>query len=268
MSDLLKQIKEQAKGLPLQDSRGILLEQKFNKLFYEKPAEEAELEFMRKLIYNNRADRFGLHASAMLASDKDFCYREQVLSLFYKQIQNEHIPIGLKRIFEAGNNIHEKWQRLFLRGKLSKVEYLDQSQFNEDYDLSFTPDAVIRFSKEKYVVEIKSVNTFQFKKMKNHPGAYKQIQFYMFLTGIHKGIILCEDKNTQEFKLFMVDYNYEEVIQYEERLENVQLYKEQFLNKKKMVKGICKNENCKRAQKCAMRDACFNIGIGRVKLDV
>lgn len=32
------------------------------------------------------ANRYGLHASAILASDNEFCYREQVLSLFF---QNE-----------------------------------------------------------------------------------------------------------------------------------------------------------------------------------
>lgn len=263
---IVDQIKNKAKGIPLQDSRAILLEQKLNKLFYSQHKPKEELAFMKQLLKNNRGDRYGLHASAILAAEKDFCYREQVLSLFYKQIQGENIPVGLKRIFEAGNNIHEKWQRLFLRGGLSEVEDLDFSMFNDNYDLSYTPDAVVTFAKDRYVVEVKSVNTFQFKKMHSHPGAYKQIQFYMFLTGIHKGFILCEDKNTQEFKIFIVEYSYDDVIEYEERLENIQLYKKSFESRKKMVKGICSSSTCKRASKCPMKDACFNIGIGRQKI--
>jgi len=260
-----QQIKNEAKGIK-NDTSTLIIEQKFNSLFYLPPKPKEELEFMKKLLFNNRGDRYGLHASSIIASEKDFCVREQVLSLFYQQIQNQHIPLNLKRIFDEGNAIHEKWQRLFLRGDLCDVNGLDESQYNEEYDLSFTPDAIIKIGKKQYIVEIKSVNTFQFKKLNSHPGAKKQIQFYMLLTGIKNGIILCEDKNTQEIKMFVETFDEDEVVLFEERLENIKMRKDEFIKRKKMVKKICKEPNSKRASKCPMRDACFNIGLGRVKL--
>ena len=40
---------------------------------------------LEKLFLDEREqeDRYGLHASAVIASDEEFCYRAQLLSLFY-----------------------------------------------------------------------------------------------------------------------------------------------------------------------------------------
>ena len=260
--DLLNNIQESG-------TSELLISQKLNKLFYEPTDPIAESKFVRAVLNKNgeQKDRVGLHASAIITSEKDFCYREQVLSLFYKQDQGKQIPINLKRIFEEGNSIHEKWQRLFLRGGLVDLSCLDRSRFDYNYDLSFTPDicpAII--GKKQYVVEIKSVNTFQFKNMNEHPSGKKQLMFYMHLTNVFDGFVLAEDKNTQKFKTFIYKFDKEIVLPYIERLENIQVYKSRLLNENKMVAGICKAVNSPRAQKCPMRDACFNCGIGRIRL--
>src|SRR5690554_4867812 len=119
MSNLIKDLKNQSKGIKI-DSEQLVIEQTLNKLFYLKPNIEEEIRFLKIKRGADASDRFGLHASAILAGEKEFCYREQVLSLFYKQAQGENVPIGLKRIFEEGDAIHEKWQRLFIRGGLGK----------------------------------------------------------------------------------------------------------------------------------------------------
>lgn len=247
----------------------LIIEQTFNKLFYAKPKIDEELEFLRIKRGNDDKERYGLHASAIITSDNEFCYREQVLSLFFKQAQGENVPIGLKRIFAEGDAIHEKWQRLFLRGGLCTPKDLDRSRFKKKYDLSYTPDASpITIGKKEYVVEIKSMNTFQFSKAKTHPSGVKQLKFYMWLTGIHQGLVLMDDKNTQNFKIVLVTLDEADVEPYIERLEKIQMYKQRFKTKKKMVKGICDHSKCKRALGCNMRDACFNIGMGRIKLNV
>ena len=43
------------------DLKAVMVEQKINKLFHDDAA---------------KSDRYGLHASAILSSDNDFCYRE------------------------------------------------------------------------------------------------------------------------------------------------------------------------------------------------
>jgi len=267
MSSLRDSIKAEAHGKGL-STVNLMLEQKFNKLFFLKPNSEEESKLIYNLLTKNgfNAERAGLHASAIIVGEGDFCYREQVLSLLYKRIQSSNIPSGLKRIFEEGNYIHEKWQRLFIRGELGAARDMDRSRFNKRYELSYTPDAIIDFMGEQQVVEIKSMNTFQFKHCTSHPSGKKQLMMYMHLTGIHKGFVLVEDKNTQDFKIFMQKYDATEVEDYVERLEAIRFYKRRVLEEGKMVKGICSSRDCKRAQKCDMRDACFNCGVGRIKL--
>ena len=261
----------QSNGTKIQNSEAAEVEKLFNQLFYAPKNMEEEVKFVKQMFTrgSDTQERYGLHTSAIIVGDDKFCFREQVLSLLYKQAQGENVPIKLKRIFEEGNAIHEKWQRLFIRGGLCKAEDCDFSRFNTDYEIGFTPDAIITINGEKYVVEIKSVNTYQFMNMTSHPTASKQVQMYMKFTGIKKGIILCEDKNTQDFKVFIVNYNSDITAPYIERLEAVQYYKNRVFEEGKMVKRCdqCTSKLCKRAISCSMRDACWNTGKGRVRLD-
>ena len=118
------------------------------------------------------------------------------------------------------------------------------------------------------VVEVKSVNTMQFRKMLQHPSGRKQLQLYMYLTGVHDGFVLCEDKNTQDIKVFPYKYNPEEIKEVITRLENIQYYKNRLITKHKMVPrhNKCTSSTCPMAEKCAMRDACWNVGKGRIRL--
>ena len=72
---------------------------------------------MEKLFLEDRQheNRYGLHASAIIAPEGEFCYREQVLSLFYEMNQGEQLPVKLLKIFAQGNAMHEKWYQLFRR---------------------------------------------------------------------------------------------------------------------------------------------------------
>lgn len=244
----------------------LIIQQKLNSLFYLPAKPELETEMIIAQATQDRV-RTGLHLSAITSkSDEDFCYREQVLSLFYQMAQGENVDISLKRIFEQGNFIGEKWQRLFLRGGLGGVEDMDRSRFNPMYDLSYTPDAIITIGKKQYVVEIKSQNTFTFDKSKGHPSGEKQCRMYMWLTGIHDGFVLVDNKNDQNFKIIMLKHDEELILPYIERLEAIQVYKENFIKEKKPPKRICKNIDCKRAKECNMKDACWNVGMGRIKL--
>ena len=162
MAGFKEAIKDKAaKGKRKNGMKEAIIEQKLNTLFFKKRDPKGEVEFIDLLLNREgeRGERYGLHASAMLASENEFCLREQVLSLFYKQIQGENIPVNLKRIFEEGNAIHEKWQRMFIRGGIGKPTNMDRSRFKKKYDLSYTPDAQIDILNcEDVPVEIKSMN--------------------------------------------------------------------------------------------------------------
>lgn len=247
----------------------MMLENILNGLFFKPKNMEEEVKFVKQMFTRGTGsdDRVGLHASAIIASDNEFCYRQQVLSLLYKQTQGSEVPIRLKRVFEEGNAIHEKWQRLFIRGGLGKAGDMDRTRRVKKYELSFTPDAVLTIAGKKYVVEIKSMNTIGFKHATSHPSGEKQCQLYMHFLGIPRGFVLADDKNSQDFKIFPVVYDFDEIKPYIQRLEEVKEMKEIMITEKEVPVRKCKNCNTKRALQCGMRDACFNIGMGRIRIE-
>ena len=273
MSKLLDDIKRDAvrSGTKIQTNEQSEFETKLNELFYLEKKPDEELEFLKSVMTRGQetAERKGLHCSAIIVSDKKFCIRQQVLSLFYKQRQGEQTSVGLKRIFSEGDAIHEKWQRLFIRGNYVKPLDCDYTLFDKEYDLTYTPDLNhVMIDGIEYVGEIKSVNTYAFKKQTQHVSGRKQLQMYMWLTGIHNGFVLCEDKNTQDIKVYPYKFDISEIKPYIARLEQIQYHKSVFVEKRKMVKRHekCTSSNCDMAESCPMRDACYNIGMGRVRL--
>jgi hypothetical protein len=254
-------------GTKIQSLEAQKIEDVFNKLFYASKNIDEEVKFVKQMFTRGGSgeERIGLHTSAIIVSDNEFCFRQQVLSLLYKQLQGEQLPVKQKRIFEEGNSIHEKWQRLFIRGGLGKAEHMDFSMFCDEYDIGYTPDAKIRIPElGKYIVEIKSMNDYQYcQAISFHPSAKKQVNMYMHFERMRlgkddfKGIVLCENKNTQDFKVFVEPYNPDIVAPYIERLEGVQHYLRQVMEESKMVARCagCTSYLSKRALKCPMRDA-------------
>lgn len=267
---LLKDIKKDAvrSGTKIQTSEAQEFEKKLNKLFYLEKNIEKETQFVKSVMTRGQetTERKGLHASAIIVSDNKFCYRQQVLSLFYKQLQGEQNPVGLMRIFEEGNAIHEKWQRLFIRGGYAEPLDCDYSRFAEEYDLSYTPDIIATIDGERYVGEIKSVNTYAYKKITEHLSGKRQCMLYMYLTGIKKGFVLQEDKNTQDFRVTLYDLDIDLLKPYIKRLKMIQKYKQNLLENHKMVQRHknCTGYNCKMAENCPMKDVCYGRSKGRL----
>lgn len=215
-------------------------------------------------------NRYGLHASAILASENEFCFREQVLSLFFEMNQGKQLPVKLLKVFAQGNAMHEKWYTLFRQAGIDVA--IERSLFMPKYDLSFTIDALLNIFGEEIICDVKSQNTFVFKKQKGHPSGEKQVNFYLWALSVYtgvphrKGFVLVDSKDDQEIKVIPVAYSKAAVAPYVDRLRIIQDLKKGWLEARQMPKRKCKNCDEKRAMQCNMRDACFNVGIGRVKL--
>lgn len=285
---LIDNIKKEAQGnrTKIQSSEASSLEKILNNMFFLDKNIEEETKFVKQVMTRGleSQERVGLHASAMLVGDKEFCLRAQVLSLIYKQLQGEQIPVGLKRIFEEGNAIHEKWQRLFIRAGYGKAKHMDFTRMCDDYMLSYTPDIdclIPEFFEGRMIGEIKSVNTFQFQKMSKHPSAWKQNQWYMHLCikalkekgkwngkDYIKGFVLNEDKNTQDFKIEVYNYDPLLVAPYVDRAESIMYHYNRVFDERKMVARPkdANSPTCKRCKECFMREACWNIGMGKVRI--
>lgn len=265
----------------IQSSEEAKFEKLLNRAFYTQHNIDEETKFIHQVMTRGleSQERVGLHASSLIVGDKQWCTRQEVLSLLYKQIQKENVNPGLIRIFEEGNAIHEKWQRLFIRAGYGVAKTMDRTRYDDEYEVSYTPDIVCRIP-EIYdgaiVGEIKSVNSFSFHKMKSHPSGHKQLQLYMYFLqkqaknnkDYKKGFVLCDSKNDQDFKIYLYDYEPETVAPSIDRMDEVQFYKEKFLSEGKLVKrcGDCTTSSCKRALDCPMRNACWQVGFGRIEL--
>lgn len=265
---LIDDIKKEAieKGIVIQDERSRLMTVELNKMFYLEKNIEKELQFLKSVMTRGQetAERKGLHASAVIVAKENFCLRQQVLSLFYKQLQGKETPIGLKRIFLQGDAIHEKWQRLFIRAGAVEPLDCDYTLYDDEYCLTFTPDLNnVKMFNTRMVGEIKSVNTHQFKKMIEtdgmHESGHKQLQLYMHLTGIKLGFVLCEDKNDQKIYVKVYDYDKLVVEPYIERLERIKKASERLSTYGKVPcrHKECTNINEPKARVCPMRDVCF-----------
>lgn len=97
---LIDNIKKNAiqTGTKIQTSESAQLEKILNKMFYLEKDIDEEVKFVRQVMTRGleSQERVGLHASAIIESENKFCLRQQVLSLLYKQLQGEQVPIGLK----------------------------------------------------------------------------------------------------------------------------------------------------------------------------
>lgn len=254
-------IKESIKEQQNNGTKSMLIKNRLEKLFVEE---------------RKTSDRYGLHASSIIEGEEKFCYRNQLLSLFYEQNQGQQLPVSKLKIFSQGNATHEKWYKLFRAAEIDVA--IERTLFLKKYDLSFTIDAIVNILGKHYICDIKTMNTYQFQKMKkpSHPSGEKQINFYMWALRqiedknikeeINEGFVLIDDKNTQNIAIPIVEYNEEKNSLYIDRLKTIQEMKYDFLNNHIVPRRKCKDANCKRALECNMRDCCWNIGIGRVKL--
>ena len=199
--------------------------------------------------------RRGTHASAILSYGKDFCFREHVLLDRYPDdVLVRVTPPALLRIFAQGTYMHMKWQALFESVKVAK--YIEQPFYSEEYDLYFTPDAVIAHNNRMYVVEIKSMNTSSYSRLTGPPRfAVEQCMLYMHLLGLGYGIILVEDKDKQQYTPWVVDYNLDYVIPYLHRIKELMAAK----NASSLPPRICKSNKAKRALDCPVREICFRL---------
>lgn len=250
-NDIVKDMKALASG----GMESVLIKNRLEKLFIED---------------RDNKDRYGLHASSILAPEGEFCYRAKVLSLFYKQDQGHMLPTKTLKVFSQGNAMHEKWYSLFRHAGIDVA--IERTLWIPEYDLSFTIDAIIDILNKEWIMDVKSQNHFQFVKSKGHPKGEHQVNFYMWAlskyTGkkYRNGFVLVDDKDTSDIKVVPVEYDPEGNKPYIIRLKNIQEMKHTFITEKKAPPRKCNNPDCKMAQKCVMRSACWNIGIGRKAL--
>ena len=159
---------------------------------------------------------------------RDWCPRSSMYEINKEPTDNvKSHSFQTLNIFRTGHDIHEKWQGWLERSGLMKQSELNI--FNEECHIKGNADGLIEDSMGEAILEIKSVgvgtirmenidlykeydsgtiNMDELWKKVRQPFSthLRQINLYMYATGVHQGIILYEWKPTQAIKEFDVTY--------------------------------------------------------------
>lgn len=213
------------------------------------------------------------HASAILASESDFCLRRLVLlAVFPDQAQHPGVKpwdAFQNARFLHGWHIHEKYQALFL--KFGRVVYfnndldkpeLDYTHFDEDRFVFFSPDAILEYASHQIVVEIKGYKQETFEKLDEQgdppKAAWDQCNVYCHILGLKYGLILVENKNTQEMKTWVIKHNAEQARPYTDRLYDVKGAVTVARNTGNLPARKCGTPGDRQAAKCSVCKLCFS----------
>ncbi|KPJ57284.1 hypothetical protein AMJ49_01640 [Parcubacteria bacterium DG_74_2] len=125
----------------------------------------------------------------------------------FKNVPREEIEARVLRMFDHGDYIHQ----LIMRPLHSIRDiHVIASEINVP-PLELVrgrADAIISDGKESYVVDIKSMNSMIFKSLDDPKEEnVNQLQLYLHFFKIKKGILLYVNKDTQELKEFLINYD-------------------------------------------------------------
>lgn len=252
-----------------------------------------ELEFQSLYLRWGEAQpqRTGLHASSLLVPDSEWCTRRHVLINLFPDDQDvkqlKAWEWKQQAVFLDGWERHRKIQWLLREfgGSSLRVVYSDTETVGDDcfpapetdlthYDESrgvyFSPDAIIDYAGQRYVVEIKGLDTDKFQQLTDSleqaclvsdviAKGRIQANLYLHLLGLKQAILLIEDKNSQAFKLYLTHYDFNLVKPYRDRWYavkgNTTVCKQQGLSHLKP--RICQSIDAPLAKKCPVRALCF-----------
>lgn len=232
-----------------------------------------EINKMLILWNNNKPIRFGLHLSDICLPFKgktQFCFRQHVLGKFYLPAEERKQSPKALAIFLEGWYVHLKWQMLFKNA--GRAVEIEKTRLDPIWQIYHTPDIVATLPEismnpeDLWIVEIKSMGRKYYEQVlteydpiKIHKGGFTQCQLYMYLTGARKGMLLLDNKDTQDHREVTFDYDPEFVKPFVHRLNLLSQMWEEYDNGKLPVR-VCESAETSRALSCNMRNVCW---IGR-----
>lgn len=137
-------------------------------------------------------------------------------------------------------------------------EYEEYSVFNREYDISGHMDGILSIGTEQYVWDLKTINSNGFERriskspIREHEW---QLQTYLWLKNMKKGIIHYVNKDTSADKEFLIERNdsYRKTII--RRIESILKHREAKTLPDHMV---CSSKTCSRAKSCPWVKECFD----------
>jgi hypothetical protein len=239
--------------------------------------------------------RTGLHAYSLLDSEQEWCLRQHVLAEHFPDQREPEQSFWHSAAYLAhGWSIHEKWQHKLLKPTGLVTHYstgdyeLDRTHIDQDRGIHFSPDAILSYAGINIPLEIKGINHDDYagheayydasgnliaeakegiagktlqeaaKLNKSIHTAIPQLNLYLHLLELPIGIILVEDKNTQDFTLFPWEYNKEMAQPLARRASEVKARNVIYKDHGRLPKRICKSASDPRAKRCPFSGVCFS----------
>jgi len=159
-------------------------------------------ELIDKFYLDRQRDREQHH---FYISDAGKCSRAVFFK--FKNAPRKEMEAHILRLFDHGDSIH----KLIMKPLLSTRDvHVVASEVNiaPQEIISGRADAIISDGKQLYVLDIKSMNSFVFKNLTEPKEEnVSQLQLYLHYFKIPKGILLYVNKDNQQLKEFIVNYD-------------------------------------------------------------
>jgi len=123
----------------------------------------------------------------------------------FKNAPKEKMDARILRIFEKGEYLHRNILNIFIRmGILVSSEISIPAQ----EIIGGRADAIVSLNNKLYLVDIKSINSMVFRSLDAPKEEnLNQIQLYLHYFNIKNGVLFYIDKDQQEIKEFIIDYD-------------------------------------------------------------
>lgn len=204
-------------------------------------------ELINQFYTNHFKDRDKHH---FYITDAGKCPRQ--IFFKFKKYPRKEPEARVLRIFDHGDYTHMRIMSvLFSLGIVRAAEIRIPPQ----EIIAGRADAIVGIEGKPYILEIKSSSHYKFDQL-NAPDSdhFKQIQLYMHYFKVPQGILLYEDKNTQELKEFVVRYSPDLV---QKVLADFEVLKGQI--EKDIIPSIPKDIESWRCEYCEYREECQKI---------
>lgn len=143
----------------------------------------------------------------------------------------------------------------------------DLTHYDETRQVYFSPDAIVDYAGTRYVCEFKGLDTAKYEKLTDDLDAACQVSdviakgrvqclLYMHLLGLEYGLLLIEDKNTQQFRCYVLHKQRDDRAAVQPQVDRLYAVKK-YTTLKKLPERACLDAACAKAARCPMRAVCF-----------
>ena len=125
----------------------------------------------------------------------------------FKKAPREEMEARVLRMFDHGDYIHQLIMRSLVAMRDVRV-ITAEVDIGPQEIISGRADAIFSDGKDLYVLDIKSMNSMIFKKLEEAKEEnINQLQLYLHFFKVPKGILLYVNKDNQELKEFLINYD-------------------------------------------------------------